>query len=1323
MLQELSPGSLVAERFEVERLAGSGGMGAVYRAIDRRTQQPVAVKVLFDGADHARFHREALLLAELQHPGIVGYVSHGHMDSGSPYLAMQWLAGQDLAERLRRGGLSLQETLVLTRRVAEALSVAHQRGVVHRDIKPSNLFLVDGDPAKVVLLDFGIARRGFGGRSAAMTRTGAIVGTPEYMAPEQARGLSQLSLAADVFSLGCVFHECLTGTPPFVAAHVAAVLAKILFEDAPPLRSVRPELPTPLEDVLRRMLHKDPTLRFADGGAVLAALLALPDLPTLQGPVFERGAVSPSIRADEQQLVSVLLVSDAHEVSSLATMAQADDAVQKVRLESLRSLLTPSGMILERLADGSLLGTLHQLGAGAATDLAGRAARAALLIHDRWGEAVIAIATGKGMLAGDVPVGEAVERAAVLLRQRTTGGGPHAVLLDELTAGLLDTRFEVERLQPHAFALVGERLSIDDSRKLLGKPTPCVGREQELLALSAVLHTCIEESTPRVALVVAAAGVGKSRLRHEFLRRISAGTAPVSVLFGRGDAMNPGAPYGLCAAVLRGLCGRLDGTNAEQAWTRLYALSTSYVGDKEAPRVTAFLAELSGLEPSVDKYPPLHAARLDGRLFFEQSSVAMSDFLRGACAVQPVLLVLEDLQWGDSQSIELTEVALRALPDSPLMVLCLARPEFESRLPKLGKDRGLQEIYLGGLGKRASERLVQNILGAKVPSQSVQRIVEQAAGNALYLEELIRSFAEGKTEQLPDTVLAMLQARIGRLSSEQRRVLRVASIFGDNFFRGGVQSLLGHGSPTDHTDHIDQVLRELSDAEIIERHRDSRHPGEVEYGIRHALLREAAYSLLTDEDRQLGHRLCAEYLLRLGETDHAVLARHFELGGDPDRAIRHYLDAASECWKRGGLDHAAQQCLAAVRCGASGESLGAVRCLQAQLELFGNRLAPAFSCAQEALALSVPGSRFYYWSLFGYLGAATLSGRMDVTMEIMRDFGHTLPDRDAAWYFQEVASLIGQLCVYLALRDKAQQTLGQMKAVCDLFDGDPQRPLYHAGWQRAQSAFEMYLNDRPFLSQELLHEARETYLRFGQRRMAALVQLDIAINEVCLGNGPEAIRLSEQVIEQAVNLDDEYLHLGAEMMRCGGLLWGNDVQTHWDSLRGRLEAILARAKDDQIRRGQTLSFLAAGYFLNQDYEAAVQHYREATEALLMLPAVLPFSQACLAASLLRLHKLDEAAQVAEQATLTQSMFDDGGPYAAAVWLVRAETHFALGEESQGLVVLRRAVTLLRLRLAQAPSEERRQMLLHAVWQHQALQQLCTSRLGEELIPTPSPPSS
>lgn len=1322
MLQELTPGSVVAERFEVERLAGSGGMGAVYRVFDRWTEQPVALKVLFDGADKARFAREALLLAELSHPGIVGYVSHGHLDGGSPFLAMQWLSGHDLAERLRHGGLNLKETLQLARRVAEALSVAHQRGVVHRDIKPSNLFLVDGEPGKAVLLDFGIARRGFGRHSAAMTRTGAIVGTPEYMAPEQARGQSQLTLSADIFSLGCVFHECLTGAPPFVAAHVAAVLAKILFEDAPPLRSLRPELPPALEQLLQRMLHKDPTQRLPNAGAVLSELLALPELPTMQGPSSDRSVLSPSIRAIEQQLVSVLLVSDVSEVSSIDTLAQADDAVQKARLDLLRTQLSPSGLVLEQLADGSLLGTLHQLGSGAATDLAGRSARAALLIHERWGEAVIAIATGKGMLAGDLPVGEAVERAALLLRQRTTGGGRHSVLLDELTAGLLDSRFEVVRLHVHAYALLGERLSIDESRKLLGKPTPCVGREQELLALSAVLTTCIEESTPRVALVVAPAGMGKSRLRHEFLRRTAGAGTQVTVLFGRCDAMNPGSPYGLWSAVLRGLSGRLDGASKEQAFVRLQERVQAVLPPQDVMRVTVFLAELAGLSPSVDKYPPLHAARLDARLLFEQCSLAVSDFLRGLCGQQPVVLVLEDLQWGDPQSIELTEVALRTLPDSPFMVLALARPEFESRLPKLGKDRGLQELYLGGLGKRASERLVQNILGSKVPSSSIQRIVEQAAGNALYLEELIRAFAEGKTEQLPDTVLAMLQARIGRLGTEQRRVLRIASIFGDTFYRGGVQSLLGHGSQSAEVELIDQVLRELHDAEIIERHRDSRYLGEVEYSIRHSLLREAAYSLLTDEDRKLGHRLCAEYLLHIGEQDHAVLAHHFELGADKTRAIEHYILAATDFWKRGGHDRTEQMCEAALHCGATGEALGAVRCLQGQICLFSNRLTDAFERSREAISLSAPGSRIYYWSLLGILGAATLSGRMDVVMEILRDFDGKLPQPDAAWYFQEFASMIGQLYAFLAMRDKAQQTLTQMRAVCDMLEGDPQWPLYHAGWQRAEAAVEMQLTERLYSAQALLLSASETYLRFGQKRIATMVILDAALNEISLGNGPEALRLAAIAVEHGAQLGDPHLRYAADIVQCGGhILTSAGSSQH--EIRDRLRSIIAGSGEDQIRRGQALTILGVSHLLSQEWEAAAAKFAETTEVLQMLPAIVSSPSSCQAFALLQLGRVREAAVAAELAVSALTLIDEGGPYAPGAWLVHGEVQLALGDEPKGLLSLRRAVFLMRRLLDQADSPERRRLLIECLPLHRRLRQLCQTQLGEELLPSEEPPES
>src|SRR5262249_24442165 len=151
---------LVADRFEIERLAGRGGMGDVYRARDRQSGARVALKVLHvaDGADDERFSREARLLAERRHPAIVGHLGDGVTGDGQRWLAMEWLDGEDLGARLARTGVAPEEALALTTRVAEALAAAHARGVVHRDIKPSNLFLPDGDPARVKVLDFGSAR-------------------------------------------------------------------------------------------------------------------------------------------------------------------------------------------------------------------------------------------------------------------------------------------------------------------------------------------------------------------------------------------------------------------------------------------------------------------------------------------------------------------------------------------------------------------------------------------------------------------------------------------------------------------------------------------------------------------------------------------------------------------------------------------------------------------------------------------------------------------------------------------------------------------------------------------------------------------------------------------------------------------------------------------------------------------------------------------------------------------------------------------------------------------------------------------------------------
>ncbi len=268
MRDSVIPGTIFADRCEALRKASSGGMGPVYRARDRGDGVDVALKILRgeDAHDVERFTREATILAGLSHRGIVRYIAHGSTTGGEHYIAMEWLDGEDLSARLSRRGLSIQESLAVVRLAAEALAFAHARGLVHRDLKPSNLFLVRGDVARIKVVDFGIAR--LGRESQRLTRTGALLGTPGYMAPEQIQGPPAYDPRADVFALGCVLFECLTGRPAFEGMNAMSVLAKILLQEVPRARSLRPAIPARLDDLVARMMARDPQERPRDGAAV-----------------------------------------------------------------------------------------------------------------------------------------------------------------------------------------------------------------------------------------------------------------------------------------------------------------------------------------------------------------------------------------------------------------------------------------------------------------------------------------------------------------------------------------------------------------------------------------------------------------------------------------------------------------------------------------------------------------------------------------------------------------------------------------------------------------------------------------------------------------------------------------------------------------------------------------------------------------------------------------------------------------------------------------------------------------------------------------------
>jgi serine/threonine protein kinase len=253
---------VVDGRFVIERLAKTSGMGTIYRAYDEKTGDRVALKVAKQpNLEPWRFAFEAHLVRNMDHPFVVGFVAQGYTKDGDAYLALEWLEGEDLAERLERGPLSLREALEVIRRVARALCPVHQSGVVHRDLKPANVFLCDQRADRAKLLDFGVARP-IRREEPEEDRTGVgiSVGTPAYMAPEQVFA-GTIDERTDVYSLGALLYECLTGAPPFASKNFASSMLRILNEPPPRLADAWVDCPSALEDLVARMLAKTPKER------------------------------------------------------------------------------------------------------------------------------------------------------------------------------------------------------------------------------------------------------------------------------------------------------------------------------------------------------------------------------------------------------------------------------------------------------------------------------------------------------------------------------------------------------------------------------------------------------------------------------------------------------------------------------------------------------------------------------------------------------------------------------------------------------------------------------------------------------------------------------------------------------------------------------------------------------------------------------------------------------------------------------------------------------------------------------------------------------
>lgn len=282
--------------YRVLKSLGSGGMGVVFLAEDEQLRRRVALKAMHtafngDPAARERFLREARTMAAIEHDNIVTVYQVGE-DRGVPYLAMQLLVGESLDDRLKREHrLPLPEALRIAREIATGLAAAQARGLIHRDIKPGNIWL-EGDRGRVKILDFGLAR-GLGS-DVELTQSGAIIGTPAYMAPEQASGL-HVDARADLFSVGVVLYRMLTGESPFQRSNITSTLLAVTTHDQPPVHTINPEIPVPLSNLVESLLQKDPEQRPASAASVLQELSALESPPTESAHVEPKTAERPRI--------------------------------------------------------------------------------------------------------------------------------------------------------------------------------------------------------------------------------------------------------------------------------------------------------------------------------------------------------------------------------------------------------------------------------------------------------------------------------------------------------------------------------------------------------------------------------------------------------------------------------------------------------------------------------------------------------------------------------------------------------------------------------------------------------------------------------------------------------------------------------------------------------------------------------------------------------------------------------------------------------------------------------------------------------------------
>lgn len=935
--------------YALEGIIGAGGFGTVHRARDP-AGRPVALKVLAPHVDSAetlrRFEREGTI--RIDHPNVVRVLDAGRAGDSS-YIAFELLEGKPLNRLFEEAPLSADMVVDIGLQVAAGLEAAHARGVVHRDLKPGNVFACNDGTYKI--LDFGIAfTTSQPGQE--LTLAGSVIGTPGYLAPEQARA-EAITPATDLWSLGVILYQAASGKSPFMRNTAVATILAVVLEEPPPLAQLGLALPPGLAELIHRCLQKDPAARWPSAGALAAALRAL-DLHAKSAASSEAAS---SIALGERRVVALLLAVDVHD------------------FERLGAAVRDWGGELIPMVGGQAIGVFG--GRTYEGDEGLRAVQAALSAREC--AAHVAVASGHATGTGKTVSGAVVREVERLASAKLAG-----VAVDARIARRAANKLPLRRRQadiyevPRAF-----RLADSGSFATVRDDLPLLDREVELAKLERAIETAIDETRATVVWIEGPPGIGKSRLRAELERRLRARGVPM--LQSRGESHRRDAAFRLLAGALKShpelepLFLDPSVPTEERRKTLSRVLESALEDATWARQCLEPIARLVGL-PDAAEATALHR-RNDPQHMADRARISLGDVLTAMAARGPFALVLDDVQWADQASIHLLDELTARLERHPFLIVVTARLELAERNPELFAQRNVVRIAPKELSARSVAALAETIARRPVAASIVAEVAARTGGNPFFVEQIVRELVEqnlldGELRSLPIPidVEGAVQSRLDHLPAAEKQLCKRAAVYAGGFTAPMLEAL----APSDPTPHLASLVRR---GLVIAR---SVSESEREYRFKNALVAEVAYRMNSDEARRELHRAAANFFASNADADLEELARHRELGGEPERATEIYAQAALRAARRGD-SHSVLRCGArALELGLDGEAAFELHLARADACSFlGDRDAQR-EAIEAALALSSDPLRKAR-ALTEKLGYLASIGAHDEGLEVARE--------------------------------------------------------------------------------------------------------------------------------------------------------------------------------------------------------------------------------------------------------------------------------------------------------------------------------------------------